>query len=407
MQHNQTTRGCRPASAADLCRPTFVAVAVVLLQLAVLAAILAAAPARAIEMTNLYTVEVPLDPDDPNAQATAYRDALSEVLVRVTGSEAGADPETTATLFPNPARYVTQYRPGPDNTLIVSLDGESIERVLRQSGATIWGADRPLTVVWLAVDWGLGDREIVAANDPERMPSDGRSIDRNRLLRERVQTVANRRGLPIVFPLLDIEDMQQIGFIDVWGDFDEPLIAASARYEAESVLVGRIRPEDPGLPRWTWYIGEERFAWPGEPEDAINQLANSLSARDAVRGDEEIERVTLTISGISSVRSFGQLQQYLANQRAIDSVAIESVQSDSITYEVRVRGGTERLQRILSVSRLLEPADTTLRYDRDPLGMGPSGFDSVPRLNYVFVPPAAATMGQGETAGQSAVETEF
>jgi hypothetical protein len=201
--------------------------------------------------------------------------------------------------------------------------------------------------------------------------------------------------------------MQQIGFIDVWGDFDEPLIAASARYEAESVLVGRIRPEDPGLPRWTWYVGEERFAWPGEPEDAINQLANSLSARDAVRGDEEIERVTLTISGISSVRSFGQLQQYLANQRAIDSVAIESVQSDSITYEVRVRGGTERLERILSVSRLLEPADTALRYDRGPLGMGPSGFESVPRLNYVFVPPAAATMGQGETAGQPAVETEF
>ena len=407
MQYDQTTRGCREASAADPCRPTIVAVAVVLLQVAVLAAVLAAAPARAIEMTNLYTVEVPLDPDDPNAQATAYRDALSEVLVRVTGSEAGADPETTATLFPNPARYVTQYRPGPDNTLIVSLDGESIERVLRQSGATIWGADRPLTVVWLAVDWGLGDREIVAANDPERMPSDGRSIDRNRLLRERVQTVANRRGLPIVFPLLDIEDMQQIGFIDVWGDFDEPLIAASARYEAESVLVGRIRPEDPGLPRWTWYIGEERFAWPGEPEEAINQLANSLSARDAVRGDEEIERVTLTISGISSVRSFGQVQQYLANQRAIDSIAIQSAQSDSITYEVRVRGGTERLQRILSISRLLEPADTVMRYDRDPLGMDPSGFESVPRLRYIFVPPAAAMTGQDEAGAQPAVDTEF
>jgi hypothetical protein len=173
------------------------------------------------------------------------------------------------------------------------------------------------------------------------------------------------------------------------------------------VLVGRIRPEDPGLPRWTWYIGDERFAWPGEPEDAITQLADSLFARDAVSGDEELERVTLTISGISSVRAFGQLEQYLASQRAIDDVMIESVQSDSITYDVRVRGGSERLQRILSVSRLLEPAEAAVRYDRDPLGMDPTGFESAPRLRYVFLPPAAATMGQDGPDDRPEADTEF
>lgn len=399
MQHDKTTRGCRPASAAGLCRLLIPALVVI--------GVLASLPAQAIEMTSLYTVEVPLDPRDADAQSSAYRAALAEVLVRVTGSEAAADADTVATLFPNPARYVTQYRPGPDDTLIVSLDGEGIERVLRQSGASIWGADRPLTVVWLAVDWGLGEREIVAANDPDRLPGDGRSIDRNRLLRERVQAVANRRGLPVVFPLLDIEDMQKIGFIDVWGDFDEPLIEASARYEAESVLVGRIRPADPVPPRWTWYIGEERFAWPGEPEDAINQVADALVARNAVRGDEEVERVTLTISGIDSVRDFGQMAQYLSNQRAIDSLQIQSVQADRITYDVRVRGGAARLQGILSVSRLLKPAEAGFRFERDPLGMSDPGLEAAPRLDYVFSAPEATTAEGAEPAPRPDVNAEF
>ena len=83
--------------------------------------------ANAVEVASLYTVEVALDPDDPDAQSNAYRAALTEVLVRVTGTTAAADSEELAILFPNPARYVRQYRPGPDDTLIVSLDGPALD----------------------------------------------------------------------------------------------------------------------------------------------------------------------------------------------------------------------------------------------------------------------------------------
>lgn len=313
--------------------------------------------ANAVEMDSLYTVEVPIDPSDTNAQRNAYQAALTEVLIRVTGSMDTAVSEEFAILFPNPARFVQQYRPGPDSTLIVSLDGPAIERVLQQSGATVWGADRPLTIVWLAVDWGLGDREIVAADDPEQMPGDGRSIDRNRLLRERVQEVAERRGLPIIFPLLDVEDLQGIGFIDIWGGFDEPLLAASARYEAPSVLVGRIRPDDLQPPRWTWYIGEQRFGWPGQPEEAINQLADALAARDAISGDRETETIELTISGIHSVNDYGKVQQYMENLRVVEKLVVRQVAPDRIIYEVDVQGGAERLSSVLSLNSMLERAD--------------------------------------------------
>ena len=150
--------------------------------------------AVAVEMSALYTVEVPLDPDVPDSRNLAYQTALTEVLVRVTGTTAIAESEQIAELFPNPASYVLQYRPGPDDTLIVSFDGPEIENVLRRAGAPIWGSDRPLTLIWIAVDWGHGEREIVAADDPHRVAVDARSIGRSRVLRERMAGDASRRG---------------------------------------------------------------------------------------------------------------------------------------------------------------------------------------------------------------------
>ena len=153
-----------------------------------------------------------LDPEHENARELAYETALTEVLLRVSGSALSADPERIALLFPNPAAYVVQFRPGDENTLWVSFDGQAIEAVLRQAGQTVWGKDRPVTLVWLAVDWGRGDREIITADDPERGRDAARSIDRNRLLRQRVLDMAERRGLPIVFPLLDTADLQERQF---------------------------------------------------------------------------------------------------------------------------------------------------------------------------------------------------
>ncbi len=221
----------------------------------------------------------------------------------------------------------------------------------------IWGSDRPLTLVWVAVDWGQGEREIVAADDPERRPGDARSIDRNRLLRERVTEIATHRGIPVLFPLLDIEDLENISFTDIWGGFDDLLLLASARYEAETVLVGRIRAGSPIMNRWTWYLGGERMSWTGETEEVMHLLADTLAARFKIDSRSPIETIRLTISGIDSINAFGKVQRYMENLRGVDQVMIESVAGDRIIYKIRIQGGIERLQRALDLTSMLEPVD--------------------------------------------------
>lgn len=312
--------------------------------------------AHGVEMSSLYTVTVPYEEPQPDAENAAFRLALVEVLVRVTGTTAVVESEEIANLFPTPRQFVSQYRPGPDDTLIVSLERASIERVLRQAGAPVWGTERPLTLIWLAVDWGMGEREIVGADEPGRLPGDARSIDRNKLLRERILEVAGRRGIPVAFPLLDVEDLTNVSFGDLWGGFDERLLLASARYEATSVLVGRIRPDDLLQPhRWTWYFGEQRLSWPGQPEDAVGTLADALAAELVIDPNQPVDTIYLTISGVDSVVAYGRVQRYLENLRVIDKLLVSKVAADKITYNVQVQGGVERLNNALLSSDMLEP----------------------------------------------------
>ncbi len=308
----------------------------------------------AVEMTSLYTAEVPLDPDADDPRSAAYRDALAEVLLRVSGSGVFSDPELFDLLFPNPASYVVQFRPGEDDTLWVRFDGNAVEDVLRRNGQPVWGSDRPLTLVWLAVDWGQGEREIIGADDPERSDDEARTIDRNRLLRQRVLDVAERRGLPVAFPLLDTEDLARVTFPDIWGGFDELILDASRRYEANSVLIGRVRADSGQRNRWTYHFAGEERDWTGEPELVVNLVADMLAAEFAIGGDATLRSVELSVAGINTVDAYGSVQRILSGLNVVESFAIASVEGDRILYRVEAHGGAERLARALRLSGLIE-----------------------------------------------------
>ncbi|MGB5511874.1 MAG: DUF2066 domain-containing protein [Woeseiaceae bacterium] len=310
--------------------------------------------ARAVEVPTLYTAEVAFDSDARNGRERAYDLALSEILLRVAGSGLGGDAASINQLFPDSSRYVVQFRQGSANTMWVSFDGAAIERTLREAGQAVWGAERPLTVVWLAVDWGQGRREIVAADDPDNEQRDARSINRHALLRERVLKVAERRGLPLVFPLMDARDIQNVTFSDIWGGFDEAVIAASRRYDADSILIGRIQAAGGGRESWNYYFSGDARRWNGSPEQVVNQIADLLAAELTVGGNAPLVSVAMRVAGIVSVDAYGNLSRILDNVSVIEEYRIKEVSGDRVTVQVNVRGGAERLRRALQFSGLVE-----------------------------------------------------
>lgn len=316
-----------------------------------------ASTAAAVEVPGLYSAEVAFDKDAKNPRDDAYRAALAEVLRKVSGAELGRNFEAIEQMFPNADAYVTQFRPTEDDTLRVSFDGEAIEQVLRRNGQVVWGNDRPLTLVWLAVDWGQGQREIIAADDPERSARASRSINRNSRLRERLLDIAERQGLPIAFPLLDTTDLQSLTISDIWGAFDERILAASERYDARSILVGRIRASSSQSNRWSYFFGGDDRSWTGDPETIVTRIADMLAAELAVGGNAPLEVVGLNVAGVESVDAYGAVQEMLSEVNLIERFHISQVVGDTVSYEVEVRGGAQRLRRALRFTSLLEQGD--------------------------------------------------
>jgi hypothetical protein len=329
-----------------------------------LGALLPLLTAQAVEVESLYTAEVRLDPARPDSREAAYENALQQILIRITGSEqAGLSPELNE-LFPNPGRYVLQYRPGEENTLWVALDGAAIAQVVRQTGYPVWGSDRPVTLLWLAVDWGRGERALITADDADEDLAQSRLPDRDRLLRdhllrERVRDIAEQRGLPLVFPPPDTEDTQNITFTDVWGGFHDRLLEVSRHLGASAVLVGRLRPGVAERNRWSFYFGGQQRQWSGEPEEAMHMLADTLAGQLAVSGTAPREAVALTVSGVDSMIAYGEVQRVIDSLAAIERYAIETVAGDRIRYRIEISGGAASLGAALDFSGKLVRAETS------------------------------------------------
>jgi hypothetical protein len=317
------------------------------------------ATATAGTVNGLYRAIVDTPKDAAVPLQGAFDAALDEVLVKVTGLPDAATARTA--LFPNPGALVQQYRMLPEQQVRVDFDPVAVRKVLDAAGLPVWGAERPLVAVWLAVDTGGGRRYIVsggAAMDGAGSDKSAQGLDD---LRQTVIDSADKRGLPAVLPLVDGADLAAISFADLWGDFTGPVAVASERYAAEAILIGRTRSFDPddGGVRWTLAAGDEQIAWQGTVASGPAEAASFLARRLATYADSA-GSVLVRVTNVDSLAKYGQLNKYLRSLSIVEQAGVVRVTGDSVEFELVVRGDSGRLARALDGSDMLERSDSPL-----------------------------------------------
>lgn len=309
-----------------------------------------ATPAMAVRMASVYSAEVDL-PSGNQTMERAFEAALSQVLVKVTGLPNLGTPAARSSLVPDAASLVQQYSRLADNRLRVEFDGAALGRVLDSAQQPVWGAERPLVAVWYAVDAGNGSRQILSGDaEPGRRGAATESDS----LREQLITAADARGLPVVLPLVDAEDLATVSFSDIWGDFREPVLAASERYGAEAALIGRARsasPDDRRV-RWTFSSGTEQVAWEGGVADGPARAAEYLAQRLATYANAS-GALRVVVADVRSLDAFGALNAYFRSLSILQSAEVAGVNDDRVEFELVVRGDTVRLSRTLESDGLL------------------------------------------------------
>ncbi|MEM1263299.1 MAG: DUF2066 domain-containing protein [Pseudomonadota bacterium] len=323
-------------------------------QLALLGVCCAASNAGAIEVSGLYTVDVDYPANTATARRDAFRDALRQVIGRVTDRSA-ADPASVATVVEQAERLVTGYRDGGNNRLWVSFNGRALTDALRASGIPVWGSDRPLTIVWLAVDRGGGERAILSSSDRYADGARARRADPADYLRERLEKAAAERGLPVVLPLMDAEDQQRIAFADVWGGFADVMSGASERYGAVSRLSGRVRSDEADTIRWTWRFSGNEVRFTGNVETAMARLGRDMAAALSVADPNDVRRMALAISDVRDVATFGQLLRFLERQPLVRQVDVLAMDNAMASLELAYIGGEAQIVQLLDSFAALEP----------------------------------------------------
>ena len=318
---------------------------------------------------GLYSAEVDLPGGASSALPRAFDDALSQVLVKVTGQSFTAADPAVLDSFGDSSVLVQQYRIAAGDKVWVLFDQIAVKRVLDRLEQPIWGEERPSTLVWLILDAGEGERTILASDsdvpDQDDFPDqlqDSRIALQESSIRDELQNAADQRGTPIFLPLVDTEELTMISVSEVWGGFPESLVDASLRYGADAVLVGRVRlsSRGPAEVRWTLLLERERFDWDGDVASGPNELADFFAARLATSSGSS-RRVLLEVTGIESLDDYGRISNYLSALDVIEDYSVNRVSDNNVIFSLSVRGDVERLARTIALRSVLEAVDERIQ----------------------------------------------
>ncbi len=345
-------------------------------------------PAFALEVEGLYQAQVPVTGQTRAERLKLYPAALAQVLVKLSGDRTVPDLPQLSDFIARAVSLVQQFQyeelqtaspalieAGYKRQLVVKFDADAIRQALINASVPLWGRTRSEVLLWLAVE-DRGARYLLAANTLVELES-------------HLTEQAARRGLPLILPLMDLEDQMTLGFADIWGDFRQDILTASQRYGVDMVLVGRLIRRSDGLWRARWSLhhaagfASDSEHWSGDVNDQLEALtlgvdgaADYVSQRYAqLFSATSAGTVLLTVTGVENLGGYARAMKYLESLDIVANVEVGKVFVDHVLFRLAVRGDTSGLTRALSLGNVLLQSQGTA---------GLSGNDEVAGRAFVY-----------------------
>ena len=336
----------------------------------------------ALQISGLYSQQIPVTNDGAAERDRAFREALAAVVVKVSGDPRWLENPAIERAIAQAQNYVeaTSYisesiqLPLEDNT--VSADGNEeqfytaeqriisvnfaaalIDELLAQAGIPVWDGNRPSVLVWMVLQSSSGDREFLTA-------------DSNPEIVKEMQDFASARGLPIIFPVLDFEDRRTLSENVAWNLDEAAISSASARYGADSILAGRLHFTASGelVGLWQFQFQEEAEVFDGFDSelqsylyDPLNRITTRLANYFAILPESiDGETIRLRIDGIKNLNAYSALLNYVENLGLVSTVTTAEVDGERIELQLSLVGDTRQLYEQISLDRDLLPINNTL-----------------------------------------------
>lgn len=287
---------------------------------------------------DLYRSVVPVRSQDASERQFAAQKGLQEVLVRMSGSRDVLDNEVVQEAIGHAQRYLEQFQyarlsdtelrqKGFEENLSLVFSPKVVKEILRDAKEPFWPETRPKTLVWLVENHIDEGKRFITPDSGHPLIT---SLNSN----------AELRGAPLIYPLMDLDDQIALSPEQVWA-LDELAIAdASARYQPDVVLLARFSETSQGIMLATWQLihGGESRVYDSRSDDIANlgmdviePLSEWMSSVYGIVPQAQAEqRMYISVTGVSSFSSYIGVHGYLKGLAMTSDVQLVAATEETL-----------------------------------------------------------------------------
>jgi len=184
---------------------------------------------------------------------------------------------------------------------------------------------------------------------------------------EALDRAAAIHAVPVLFPLMDLEDIALVSIGAIASRQYEDIDVMARRYAPNALLVGQIvgRSGQGWQGDWEVRFDGQVFKWTFKAsarqavvDQVIRNLARILALEYALAGHQRVEQsLLLSVSDLEGIEKLIRVQQYLKSLNVVESVRVAMVSKDVVTYRLQLRNKAEDLQRLIEFGEVLEQED--------------------------------------------------
>jgi len=331
--------------------------------LALMVLLMVSSTAKAIEISNIYQVEILVKEQSDNARWKASLEGLKLVLVRRSGSQKILISKETSNAYKKVTSYlqkfeysrVTEVTDDYKYTISLYFEPRLIDDLIKQANQPLWDNNRPVSILWLAHEEIGQDssliRRIITENEGEIIIND--LITKN----------SNRRGVPVILPLMDLEDSLLVSQSDVWGRFPEAIIEASNRYSVDSIVIGKIyQRNELWFGQFTYFNQTKNISFEFQSDnveviykqmfdDLAEILCEQYCVTQTVNAGHEL---LLEVANITNFETFQKIKNYLFDLSAVRQVDVVNIHQDKVLLRLSLLSNEKAVIESLRLNRRLK-----------------------------------------------------
>ena len=335
---------------------------------------------HAVNVSDLFRVSVAVDDQSEESRNLGIQWAFQQLLIKVSGYQDSLTNPTLIAASKNAERYIQGFSYQKD-----SVDGQVylqawfskalVVPLLKRAQASIWGKNRPLLLNWLAIEPAtevIPETGIIFKSDVNSADSHGVAGRGERLFiseqvpdwQTRFSRAFSERGLPILWPMADLEDQTNLPLDQLWWLFPEAISQASLRYQVDAVLAGRLSQSVAGLWQYEGLLLQDEQSISILTEGASPLIALTLVATKvgrhfadqfAIKSDPMNGRggIRVLVKKVNDFTDYSQVLAYFQSISGVRQVEVAQVDKDNLQLYLALEGDWSKVQRIIRLDNKL------------------------------------------------------